>query len=177
MRFLPDAMCGTDRTVQIEDDLFHRLATSDLINPLPCQIHQRPNVFRCAEDVCCNASHLTGRYRRFVCRPTTNEVPQRRIHKQPLRVVGVFVSGQRTIYRLPQQGGQSVPGVVAGTRILQLGILDSGREFESTFQLSIGDQTGITGEVWSLKFELASGVRIDRQGVLFAASPSTFPVP
>src|SRR5262249_15573208 len=65
------------------------------------------------------APHLTRRSRAALRRFAADNPAHRRIVAQALGVVHILVSGKATKYRLPEQPGQCVPTILAGTCVAQ----------------------------------------------------------
>ncbi len=68
------------------------------------------------------------------------------ISSQPYRIIGVLVSRQTTIHRLPQQGHQLMLHIPAPTGLLQIGRCHL-RQSQHLIQFSTGQQPCIRGDL------------------------------
>lgn len=94
------------------------------------------------------------------CGPATDNVLHRGINTQTLGIVGVFIASQSAVYRLPQQGSNAVPGIAASSIVTDLKTCRP-RQPQDFIKLSVCQQTGITGNLGSMKFELQFVVKIE----------------
>ena len=98
----------------------------------------------------------------------TDDTPHGRINTQAIGVVGVFVTSQTTVDRLSNHPSHAVLRVLAGAGIVNPQLVDFRRQPERFIEFSIGQKTGITGDVRTVEFETDLAVEIDPQGTPFA---------
>ena len=129
-----------DGAVQVEDQLFERLAPMDLVDPLAGEIHQRREVALGTERLGLEASDSAGGSGFLVRqrRSATDNVTHGRIDRQPLGIVHVFIACQSAVDRLPQ--------------------------------LAVGQQASIAGDLAAAELQLQPAVKTDSQIVLFGVT-------
>ncbi len=92
-------------------------------------------------------------------------MPHSRIDSQTLSVIGVLIARKLAVNRLPEQSGKTVLSVIARPNVTQSGINCRGKT-KCVIKLSVGEQSSVTGDLGSMKFELQFAVKIEPQSVL-----------
>ena len=106
-RALLTAIRLAHRAVHVEDDLALWFPLPQPVDPLSRKVHQGFQILTPSEDRRLEPTHLTGRCGVALLRPAAYDMAHCRVYRQPLRIVGVFVSCQAAEHRLPQQGNSS----------------------------------------------------------------------
>jgi hypothetical protein len=86
----------------------------------------------------------------------------RRIMAQAFGVVDIFVSGQPSEHRLPQQSDKSMATVLPGACVGQH-LTCHCPETEDIVEFAIGEQSGIGGDPRAMKLKLQATVEIEPQ--------------
>src|SRR3954453_18327791 len=105
--------------VHVEYDGLWPSPPAYLVDPLTGQIGKNGEILGPAQPLCLEAPHLAGRGGRPADRPVADHPAHRRVAAQPLGVVHVLITGQPSEHRLSQKTRQSMPPVLAGTRVRQ----------------------------------------------------------
>jgi len=84
----------------------------------------------------------------------------RRIHGESLGVVGVFLSRETAVGRLPEEGSYAVLGILACTLI---GEQLPGRccQVQRSIEFAIGEESSVTRHLGSVEFQLQRAVETD----------------
>lgn len=157
-----------DGAVHVEDDFFHGLPATDPINPMPRQIPQLAEILRTREHVRLESAELTAGSGSLFGRSAAHDPSHGGIHGKPLGIVGVLVTGQTAVDRLPQHRRQGVLRVKTGPGIVQFQLVNLSRQAERLVECTIRQETGIAGDLCPVEFEANLTVEINPQGVLFA---------
>ena len=80
--------------------------------------------------------------------------------------VGVLVPGESAVDRLSEHGCHGVPDVGTAAPVDQVGTVEI-EEAEDIIKLTIGEQTGIAGDVAAVEFELQGAVEIRSERAVF----------
>ena len=95
-----------------------------------------------------------------VSRPS-NDDPYRRVLGQPFSVVGILVTRQTTVHRLPEKAHQSVLHVTTGPTLLQT-LIRRLRQSQCIVQLAAGQQPSVRGDVSAAKLQPYTSVETER---------------
>jgi hypothetical protein len=118
------AVGRADRTVHIKDDLLGWAALVNPVYPRTGQVHQELQILRLGQYLCFESAHDTGRCGGTFYSSATGNMPHGRIKGQTLGVVGVVIACKPALYRLPEQSGKAVLGVLARSNVTQVRISD-----------------------------------------------------
>ena len=148
--------------VHVEDDAVWRLARVHPVDPGAGQIGERREVRLAGQPLGLEAAHLAGRGRPPVQPSAADDGAHRRITREPLGIVDVFVAGEAAVDRLAQQAEQPVADVLAAAA---LGERRSGHigQAERVVQLAIGEQPAVGGDPSAVEFQLDPAVESDPQ--------------
>ena len=85
--------------------------------------------------------------------------------RQPLGVVHILIPSQAAEYRLPQQSGQKVAGVLSTATFRQRACGEIGQP-ERIIEFSVSKQSGVRGDVAAVEFEPQPTVEINPKGAV-----------
>ena len=110
------------------------------------------------------APHLTRRRRAPLRRFAADNPAYSRIVAQALGVVHILVSGKATKYRLPEQPGQCVPTILAGTCVGKRPTRHRGQP-KHVVEFAIGEQPSIGGHHGAAKPERQAAVEMEPKSI------------
>ena len=119
------------------------------------------------------SAHLAGRCRKTVLCSLSDDSTRRWINSEPFRIIGIFVSSQPAINRLPQQSGQFVLDIPSHPRFIYHIFKFSGQT-KSLIQLTIDQYPASLLIVvpWNSSFNFPSNLT---RKARFPLSPIGFP--
>jgi hypothetical protein len=154
------AMGRADARIHVEHDAARRPSTVHQVDPVAGQVGQRGHVGRRCKPLRLEAAHLTWRNRTALRGLATDNPANRRIVTQTFGIVHVFVAGEPTEHRLPEQTDQRMATVLAGPRVGKHVACQRGQS-KRVVKLAIGEQSCIGRNSGAAKLQRQAAVKIE----------------